>query len=738
MTIPAPSHLRIVSATGARPAGVAGLPSAPQPDISVRCHRRLRGPYTGCGTLLRELMPELLKHAADLITSRRIEITAVAPELASQLPAPPLTLTERAEGLERTRYYSADRIRRLAHGIAELLTDWAKACRPDGVVIEFREAGQADPTDLVLIGILLRRCDPRLLTIMVEGEVAEDDPHLASALATYAQPVAGPRGVRPQRAADPDLAQVFIDSDGTDTDPAVRQAYAELPADERARRHTVRAGELTDRNEPSLLLGAVPFHAERGVDAADVGLQSLYAAMTTCLNLGFYHAAMDLALRGRALIQPGRPEYVAFTHKIGACLTYLGRGPEAVTYFAEQRRVAIDAEAHMGAAYMMAMLYTRHLLQADHDEDTALEWVNTAIALADQHPDTSQRVFRQAFMRNARALIELHRKNPEGALALVDEAARLMDASYGSAEHLLHRSVLRYNRGQLLASMGKHDEAIAAYDEVIGWDPEFADYYFERAGLRRKVGWYEGAFEDYERAVSLSPPFFEVHVNRADMLGELGDDEAALRDLDYALELEPDQVDSLINRADILLARGETGRAHADICRGLSLQPGNPHLLAARAALLAESGDTGGAWASYTAALREDPGFAPAWANRAVLAYSLGRTAEAVDDLGHAIHLQDDPSLRANRAVAWQDLGEHRHALDDFNVAIAALGGQDPGLFYRRGLSHHALHDIGGALADWRVHLAAYGPSETSPYATEIERLSVGLLTPAWTSEGVA
>lgn len=736
MTTPLPSHLRIVPATGA---GIAGLPSAPQPDISVRCHRRLRGPYTGGGTLLREhVIPELLQHAPDLITARRTEITALAPELAPQMPAPPSTLTERAEGLERTRYYSAERIRRLAHGIAELLTDWARACHPHGVVIEFREAGHADPTDLVLIGILLRRCDPLLLTFLVEGGVAADDPHLAPALATYAQPVSGPQGPRPRPAARTDLAQVFIDSDGTDTDPAVRQAYAELPADERARRHTVRAGELTSRSEPSLLLGAVPFHAERGADPAAAGLQSLHAAMITCLNLGFYHAAMDLALRGRALIQPGRPEYAAFTHKIGACLTYLGRGPEAVTYFSEQRRVAIDAEAHMGAAYMMAMLYTRHLLQADHDEDAALEWVNTAIALADQHPDTSQRVFRRAFMRNARALIELHRKNPEGALALVDEAAQLMDASYGPAEHLLHRSVLRYNRGQLLASMGKHDEAIAAYDEVIGWDPEFADYYFERAGLRRKVGWYEGAFEDYERAVSLSPPFFELHVNRADMLRELGDDDAALRDLDYALELEPDQVDSLANRADILLAQGQASRAGADIEHGLSLQPGNPHLLAAQAALLADSGDEDGAWATYTAALREDPGFAAAWANRAVLAYSLGRTAEAIDDLDHAIRIQDDPSLRANRAVALQDLGEHRRALDDLNIAITELGGEDPGLYYRRGLSHHALHDIGYALADWRLHLAAYSLGETSPYATEIERLSAGLITLAGTSESAA
>lgn len=734
MTTLRPTHLRIVSAG-------SGLPIEPEADICVRCHRRLRGPYTGGGTLLREhVVPELLEQAADLIAPRRIEIITLAPELAAQVPAMPWTLTEHAEGLERTRYYGAGRTRRLAHGTAELVTGWARACRPGGVVVKFRQLSQADPTDLELIGILLRRCDPALVTLLieeVEGEAGREDGNIVPGLTAYAQPVVARSETRLPRPPSTDLAQIFIDSDGTDTDPAVHLAYTRLSADERARRHTARADELNARNEPALFLGAIPFHAERGTDLAGVGVQILNDAMTRCLNLGFYHAALDLALRGRAMTQPGQPKYSDFTHKIGACLSYLDRGWDAAKYFAEQRRLSVDAETQMGAAYMLSMLFTRHLPKADHDQDAALEWVNTAIALADRHPDVSQRIFRGAFMRNARALVELHRGDPQSALGLVNEAAQMMDASYGPDEHRLHRSVLRYNRAMVLTDIGKRDDALTSLDEVIECDPEYADYYFERAGLRRAAGWVQGAFEDYESAISLSPPMFEVYANRADMLHELGDDEAALRDLDYALELEPDQVDSLINRADILLARGATDRAAADIEHGLGLEPGNPHLLAARAALLAEAGDEDGAWASYTAALREDPDFVTAWANRAVLAYSLGRTAEAIEDLGQAIQLHDDASLRANRAIAWQDLGEHRRALDDLDIAVYALGDQDPGLFYRRGLSRHAIGDIDGALADWRDHLAAYGPEETSPYVAQMERHSPGLTARAKMPESV-
>jgi len=56
------SHLHVVS-----PSGADNLPAAPEPHISVRCHRRLRGPYSGGGALLRDhVVPELLEHAADL------------------------------------------------------------------------------------------------------------------------------------------------------------------------------------------------------------------------------------------------------------------------------------------------------------------------------------------------------------------------------------------------------------------------------------------------------------------------------------------------------------------------------------------------------------------------------------------------------------------------------------------------------------------------------------------------
>jgi tetratricopeptide (TPR) repeat protein len=631
------------------------LPAAsadPAADLQIRCHRRLRGPYSGANALLRSVVPDLLAADGALVASRATEVVTMATELSPIVPVPPQTLTNLAIGAERTRFYSAARTLRLSHGAAELLLDWAKMTRPGGAVIEFFELDDSDPTDREFVSVLLRRCDPEVLTIVAHASVADD--LLGQALSRFTRRISVPSQAPTEWPTGTDVAQVFIDSDGTSKDPQVLAAYEALPTDERARRHDERAAALAATGEPSLRLGAIPYHLEHGTDPAGAGAGAVLAAVEETFGLGCYDAALELAVRGRDLVAGAdEPErYWSFTSKVGACLSYLKQGARGLTYFDELRRITTNPDIHMNSCYMTAMLYTRHLPPGDHDEFRALEWVNTAIALADQHPDPHRRVLTGAFMRNARALVELHRGDPHASLALVNEAITMTDADLGPGEQLLHRSVLLYNRAQIMNALGNFAASLRDYDIVISRDPEYGDYYFERAGVRRSAGCPEEALADFAMAIKLSPPFHEAHYNRADLLRELGDDDGALADLDYAMILDPTHVDSLVNRADLLIERSETKRARADIEAGLELDPANANLLTARGSLLAEAGDTEAACQSYTAALKADPAFAAAWANRAVLAFSSGRPADALDDLDHAIALSDDPALRENRAIA--------------------------------------------------------------------------------------
>jgi tetratricopeptide (TPR) repeat protein len=709
-----------------RPAAQDAVPAreavAPSPGLTVRCHRRLRGPYTGANALLRAVVPDLLEHDPELVAARAIEVATMATELTPVIPVPPQTLTNLANRAERTRFYSVTRTLRLSHGATELVIDWA-GLRPGGAVIEFTELDDADPTDREFVSVLLRRCDPRMLTVIVEADEADDA--LGLALARFAHPVGRVGSADADWAPGTDLAQVFIDSDGTSKDPRVLAAYEALPAAERATRHDARAATLSARAEPSLRLGAVPYHLEHGTDPAGAGAEAILAAVEETFDLGCYEATLELAMRGRELVtHEGQPEiYRNVTNKVGACLSYLKRGARGFSYFDELRRITTNPDVHMNSCYMIAMLYTRHLPPGDHDEFRALEWVNTAIAIADRHPDPHRRVFVGAFMRNARALVELHRDDAPASLALVNEAIDMTDADLGPDEQLLHRSVLLYNRAQILNAMGDFDGSLRDYDTVISRDPEYGDYYFERAGVRRSAGRPDAALDDYATAVRLSPPFHEAHYNRADLLRELGDDDGALADLDYAAVLDPAHVDTLVNRVDLLIERGDADRAWADIEAGLELDPANANLLTARGSLLADAGDSAAAHASYTAALASDPTFVAAWVNRAVLSFAADNVAEAADDLDHAVALEDDPALRANRAMALAGIGEHDRAIADLDIAIGAFDGEAPDLLFRRGVSKHAVGDADGAVADWRAHLAAYN-GETSPFADEISRIA--------------
>jgi tetratricopeptide (TPR) repeat protein len=658
--------------------------------------------------VLRHAVPELLAIDRDLVAARAAEIVTMAPELTALVPTAPQTLTNLASSEERTRFYPPVRTLRLAHGAAELLTDWARLAHPGGVALSFLDLDDADPCDREFVSVLLRRCDPAVLTVIAEvgcpqpgparpgpaqqgparpGPADGADDPLGQALARHAtqasrhpQPAPDrPDTSEPARPAGTDLAQLFIDSDGTDRDPALHRAYAALSADDRAARHTARAATLAALGEPGHRLGAIPYHLEHGTDPHGAGLTAVAAACEECFGLGCYDAALDLAIRGRELAAGATDQhpYWTFTYKAGACLSTLRRGTFGADYFTELRAITADPNVHMNACYMMAMLYTRYLPAGNHDESRALEWVNTAMALADRHPDPHKRVFFGAFMRNARALVELHRADPRGALALVNEAIAMTDADLGPDEALLHRSVLLFNRAQVLNALGDYEGSLRDYDVVISRDPEYGEYYFERAGVYKSAGRYAEALADYATAIELSPPFHEARYNRADLLREMGDADGALRDLDYAVALDPAHVDSRVNRVDLLLERGDTERARADVDAGLELDPGNANLLSARGSLLAESGEVDAAYASYTAALTADPGLAAAWANRAVLSYSAGRAADAAADLDQAIGLADDPWLRLNRAIALRDLGEHRRAAADLDIAVTALGAEE-------------------------------------------------------------
>ncbi|MER5874039.1 tetratricopeptide repeat protein [Streptomyces sp. NPDC002044] len=668
----------------------AGL-ALPSPLTVVDAHRRLRGPYTAAGELLRQVAPEALRRRPELAARHYIELQESTPELAPLVPAKERALEQNAKAPgEATRYPARLHSLRVAHG----LVDFLLAALPGGAdgprTLVVENVHHADVTDREFLAAALRRIPAELLTLVVgtDTDTLADPPgmvsvSLPSELATRTTRIHGPgtaSGPGPDgadgRTRTPlQEAARYVEGDCVDDDPAPHAAYRAIGDAERAGLHDRRAAALASRAEaePSLKLGALPYHLLRGSDGDGAGLDALRWAQARCKYFGFYHAAAEMGEEGRHRADPvTRPElWWPFTRETGVCLAAAGRPEESAAVQEEARAATAVPKHHMALAYETGMLYARHFPPELRDDRRARAYVNQAIAISDLLPDLKERAFYSVFNRNGLALVEVRAGRPDEALRLLDEGIERLDRELGIGERTWHRVGLRYNRAQVNGMSGRLEEALADYASIIDADSDFADHYFNRGSMLRRLGRIEEAIADYERALALEPPFPEAHYNRGEALMELGDTEGARADFDRTLELEPGHLEALLARAGLLADRGEDRAALDDVTAGLLLDPEHPHLLCLRGRLWGEEGRTAEARASLSEALRFDPELAEAWAIKAELAFLEGDLAGALADFDRAVDLEGRPDFRFNRGVVHEAAGSFEQAVADFEAVLA-------------------------------------------------------------------
>ena len=649
--------------------------------VVARCHRRLRGPYTGVDTVLRAVLPEAARRWPALVEHHRMELLYGIPELAELVGPAPRTLAGESSFEERTRFFGSGMIRCMSQGIVSFLLDYARRVRACGEVppyLVFDEVDQADPTTQELIALLVRRSDPAQLRVVVctaPGELPEE---LAQVLARHCErvdagdgtPVASP----PRTAAD--LVEAYVFGDGAGSDPAELLAYQQADPAQRARLHDRRADEL-EQASPSqgVRVGALAYHREHGSDPAGAGRLALLAAQRYCVEVGFSAAVIDLGLRGRAVTDPeiDRHDFWEFTHQAAAACIPINRNSQSMELYLDAIQRFTDPKVHMMTSYSIAMLHTRFLQPRDHD--LALRWQNNAVAIAGILPDPAERLTFSVFHDNGLALVEMHRGNLTRALELVTSCIARLDAELTDEQWRLHRSQLLYNRARLLTATGRLDEARADYSTLIDLDPYYTDYLSERARIHRAQGDFAAALADYNRAVELAPPFPELYYNRGTARVETGDTEGALADYGYVLEMEPDDADTRLARAELLLEKEEFDAADADVTAGLAMRPDEPRLLCMRGTIALQRGALTEAYHALTSALALDPGYPAALLNRAVVHYEENRYQAAVEDLTATLDLVgDDPDVLLNRGIAYQAEGQLDLALADFDHALTLPG----------------------------------------------------------------
>jgi tetratricopeptide (TPR) repeat protein len=644
--------------------------------IIVSCHRNLRGPYSGVDELLIRILPEAYQRWPEMVDGYRTSLLETVPELSSIIgpPLPSLALTGSFE--ERTRFYSRQMVRCFSQGIVTLLREYAGRITAEGGVLPplvFEMASEADPVGQSFLAILLRRLSPELWPVTVSGtDRLQTD--LAHALVCYADRLVA-TGTPAPWMSSMEWAQHYVAADGAADEPEAQAAYDQLDVRTRQELHDGRAEELEQRGSWGIRVAALPYHRERGSDPSGAGVAALLEAAQHCTSIGLSESVIQLCSRGRALIaaHDSPVSYRKLSHLKLAALISTKRLDEALELAHELRRELAWPLVHMTTSYLIAMIYTRFMQPRDHE--TAMEWQNNALIIAQQLPDPRERLVLTGFQENGMALIEMHRGHLDRALELVENAANRLDEELEPDEWALHRSQLLYNRTRLLSAMGRTAEAYENYGRLIEWDPQYTDYLSERAKLARKRGDLVAAISDYDRAAQIGAPFPEVYHNRGSAYAELGDTESALANFDFVLDMEPDDVESRLSRAEVLLGAGRLTEAAIDVEHALVLRQDDVRLRCLRGMIRLAQEAPAAAIADFDAALTADPSYPAALANRAVAHYELGHYDAAVADLTGALaSTGEDSDLLLNRGIAHAAAGNRSQAEEDFARALTLPG----------------------------------------------------------------
>jgi len=182
-----------------------------------------------------------------------------------------------------------------------------------------------------------------------------------------------------------------------------------------------------------------------------------------------------------------------------------------------------------------------------------------------------------------------------------------------------------------LVRVGNAGQATSLLEDLSVEYPDDRDIRLNLAVARMASGQAENAQESLSRLARMYPQWFDARFNLALAALFSGDTQTAVFEFRQAQRLRPGCLDVLIGLAAACTRFMDPVCSEQAIREAISRYPEDPVALLGWGNHLEDNGDVRGAFDQYRRATRVDPGCADCW-------YSLGKTAERLDDTKTAIH----------------------------------------------------------------------------------------------------
>jgi len=192
-------------------------------------------------------------------------------------------------------------------------------------------------------------------------------------------------------------------------------------------------------------------------------------------------------------------------------------------------------------------------------------------------------------------------------------------------------------QGNALYDLGKHEEAINAYNKAIELNPKLASAWYNKGVALTNQGKDDEAIVAYDKAIEIDPKHASAWYNKGNALYNIGKYEEAIIAYDKAIEIGPQLADAWNNKGIALT----------------NLEKYDDAIVA------------------YNKAIEIDPNLASAWYNKGIALNNLGKYKDTINAYDMAIELDPKYTLAwNNKGIAFADLGKHQDAINAYRKAL--------------------------------------------------------------------
>lgn len=256
-----------------------------------------------------------------------------------------------------------------------------------------------------------------------------------------------------------------------------------------------------------------------------------------------------------------------------------------------------------------------------------------------------------------------------------------------------------YHRGRSLESVGRHEEALAAFEHGLKLSPEKPSLMTGKARMLLTLGRKMECILCCEQVLLNDPKNLQALTEKGRAYELLHQKEKALACFEECVQLYPRSFTAWFNKGFALRLLGKLDDALASCEQAIALQPRSARAWEFKGRVQAGLGKFQEAIASFDQALTRDPQFVAALINKGVSLSKLQRFTDAIACFDAAIEI--DPKS----AIAWSAKAHNLLKLKKYPKAVAcyerALDLEPANVlaWYNKGIAEHKMQEFRACVA---------------------------------------